>query len=115
MVAVSSARLFVYGSLKRGGRHHDLMARARFLGEAETAPGFGLETIGEYLAMVERPGAASSVPGELFELEEQAEQAEALLSVLDEFEGDDYARREVPVREMSGKIRFALAYLKKPR
>lgn len=109
---MSRAQLFVYGSLKRGGRHHDLMSRARFLGEACTEPGFALEPLGDYLALVERPDAAAvtlPVPGELFEVDA------ALLAALDEFEGEGYERRLVPVREMSGEIRLALAYAAKPR
>ncbi len=37
-------RLFVYGSLKRGRAHHDRLeaARARFVCEARTAPGYEL-------------------------------------------------------------------------
>lgn len=108
---MSSVRLFVYGSLKRGGRHHELIAFSRFLGEAETTPGFALETLpsGDYVALVERPGAPSSVPGELFEVDD------ARLPELDDFEGESYRRSRVPVREISGEIGFALAYLRNPR
>jgi gamma-glutamylcyclotransferase (GGCT)/AIG2-like uncharacterized protein YtfP len=48
-------RLFVYGSLKRGGRHHDELAGAVFLGLATTLPGYRLEPLGEYLALVSVP------------------------------------------------------------
>ena len=108
---MSTDRLFVYGSLKRDGRHHDLMARARFIAEASTAPGFRLEQLegSDYMALLPEPGALASVAGELFEV------SPALLAEIDEFEGHEYERRTIPVREMSGEIRFALAYLKKPR
>jgi gamma-glutamylcyclotransferase (GGCT)/AIG2-like uncharacterized protein YtfP len=53
----ASVRLFVYGSLKRGGRHHEELASARFLGLAETEPGYRLEQLGEYLALLPPPAA----------------------------------------------------------
>lgn len=105
-------RLFVYGSLKRGGKHHDLMAGARFLGEAATAPGFTLVALtfaeGQYWALVPEPGSAGVVPGELFEVPSE------LFRVLDDLEGNEYEKCPVPVREKSGETRFALAYVKKP-
>lgn len=121
-------RLFVYGSLKRGARHHSELAGAAFLGEVRTAPGYGLEAAGEYWALVERPGLSGSVSGELFEVDEP------LLARLDRFEGDDYCRGLV--RLASGRaadpalavlvgqstastdlreISLALAYLKRTR
>ncbi len=103
--------MFVYGSLKRGGRHHELMAGARFLGVAETSSGYELSALasGDYWALVQGPGSLGSVPGELFEIDC------ARLPALDEFEGEEYVRGDVPIREISGEIRFALAYLRKPR
>jgi gamma-glutamylcyclotransferase (GGCT)/AIG2-like uncharacterized protein YtfP len=86
------------------------MEGARFVAECRTAPGFALEALGEYLALVERPGSPSTVPGELFEV------GEGLLAALDEFEGEGYLRGRVPILQMTGdaeEIRFALAYLKK--
>jgi gamma-glutamylcyclotransferase (GGCT)/AIG2-like uncharacterized protein YtfP len=88
------------------------MAGARFVAECRTAPGFAVEPLGEYPALVARPGSASTVPGELFDV------GEARLAELDEFEGDLYVRARVPLVEMTvdgEEIRFALAYLKKAR
>lgn len=110
---MASDRLFVYGSLKRGARHHEELAGARFLGEARTLPGYALELVGEYWALVERPGQESSVPGELYEMTDE------LLARLDEFEGDGYVRGIVPLApsdpEENGRKSFALAYLKGTR
>ena len=129
----ASVRLFVYGSLKRGGRHHDELAGARFLGLAETEPGYRLEPLGEYLALV--PAAPpetgpepepETVTGELFEVDESR------LAGLDAFEGDGYYRGQLKVRPLlvlhppPGRDRaqteheceagvIALAYLKKAR
>lgn len=110
-------RLFVYGSLKRGGRHHDQLAGARFVGLAETGPGYRLEQLGEYPALVRIRDASSaaSVKGELFEVDASQ------LPALDAFEGDAYMRGQItlnatptgPVGEELRKGVFALAYLKK--
>ncbi len=109
--------LFVYGSLKRGGRHHEELAGAQFIGPAETEPGYRLEVLEgtDYLALVPAPsGAAGSVApaptpatvkGELFLVEHSG------LSALDAFEGDAYYRTKVKI----GNGVLALAYLKKSR
>lgn len=109
---MTSVRLFVYGSLKRGARHHAELEGCRFLREVCTARGFAVVQQGErqregeseYLALVRVPEAASTVRGELFEV------AEAFLPALDEFEGEGYERGEVI---LEGEIGSALAYFKK--
>lgn len=141
---MASVRLFVYGSLKRGGRHHDELDGAVFLGEATTLPGYRLEPLGEYLALVPispepeaeqeltkkaqaaKPQAeaeaqpepehetdeatATTVPGELFEVDESK------LSALDAFEGDAYERGNVRLEARSSiNVGFALAYFRKAR
>jgi gamma-glutamylcyclotransferase (GGCT)/AIG2-like uncharacterized protein YtfP len=85
---VTTHRLFVYGSLKRGFRHHDLLGGAPFEGDARTAPGFSLVLQGEYPALV-RSGT-ECVHGELFRVTDE------LLAELDRFEGcPDLYRREL--------------------
>lgn len=52
-------RLFVYGSLKRGFRHHEELAGLECLGEVATAPGYRLVRYGDYPALVRlHPSAA---------------------------------------------------------
>lgn len=77
-------RLFVYGSLKRGFRHHDQLAGARFIALTRSADGYELVRIGQYPAMVGVRGAGRVV-GELYAVDA------ALLRHLDAFE-------EVPER-----------------
>lgn len=79
--------LFAYGSLKRGFRHHELLAGAEFRGEVATAAGYHLVVLGEYPALAD--GGDGSVFGELYAVES------ALLARLDEFEGSEYERRDV--------------------
>lgn len=126
---MASVLLFVYGSLKRGGRHHAELAASRFVGEAQTAPGYALTTLGEYWALVTLGGerappapdsadgadgdsgdSGDSVRGELFEV------PEVCLAGLDEFEGHGYERGKVRLAtEHSCGFREALAYFWKAR
>ena len=57
-------RLFVYGSLLRGEPAHRLLAGARFVAAAETAPGFELVDLGEYPGLLR--GGSGSVQGEVY-------------------------------------------------
>lgn len=101
---MSGVRLFVYGSLKRAGKHHGELKGAEFLGEVATLSGYALEPLGEYLALVERPGSGQ-VAGELFEV------SHSLLPALDDFEGDGYVKAEVTLEH--AKYGLALAYFKR--
>jgi gamma-glutamylcyclotransferase (GGCT)/AIG2-like uncharacterized protein YtfP len=58
--------LFVYGTLKRGQRHHDLLSGQRFLGEATTEPCFRLHDCGPYPCLVEVPDNGIAVRGEVY-------------------------------------------------
>jgi len=57
-------RLFVYGSLLRGERDHELLGGATFLGPMKTAPRYTLVDLGPYAALLER--GRVSVAGELY-------------------------------------------------
>jgi gamma-glutamylaminecyclotransferase len=57
-------RVFVYGTLMRGERHHDTLAGAEFLGPGRTLPRYELVQIDYYPAMLR--GGTSSVIGELY-------------------------------------------------
>jgi len=81
-----STLLFVYGSLKRGRRHHAELRGARFAGVARTAPEYRLLDLGEYPALA---AGSRSIEGELYAV------TESLLAELDRFEGDDYRRAAV--------------------
>jgi gamma-glutamylaminecyclotransferase len=76
---VTTHRLFVYGSLKRGFRHHHVLGAAPFEGDARTAPGFSLVLQGEYPALV--CSGDECVHGELYRVTDE------LLAELDRFEG----------------------------
>jgi molybdenum cofactor cytidylyltransferase len=61
-------RLFVYGTLKRGGGYHEHLAGQRFLREVTSAPGFLLLDLGPYPGLVRRTDGGC-VHGELFEVD----------------------------------------------
>ncbi len=58
--------VFVYGSLKRGFRHHSVLGSAQLVREASTAPGYRLVRYGEYPALARDPGGNERVYGELY-------------------------------------------------
>lgn len=60
------SRIFVYGTLKRGGRNHRFLAGQQFLGPARTLPGFTLYSLGSYPGMVRAPDDTAGVTGELW-------------------------------------------------
>jgi gamma-glutamylcyclotransferase (GGCT)/AIG2-like uncharacterized protein YtfP len=92
-------RLFVYGTLQRGSVNHPLLAGARRLGPARTAPGFALVDLGPYPGMVRRGPAA--VAGELYRA------TPAVLDALDRFEGHPWLFRRVRVPLADGRPAFA--------
>lgn len=95
-------RVFVYGSLKRGFRHHDQLAGARFVREARTAPHYALVVDGDYPALVE--GGATSVAGEVFDV------SAAHLAELDGFEEvpDLYVRAEIELDDGERVLAYLL-------
>ena len=74
-------RIFVYGTLKRGGSNHALLTGQRFLGAVRTPPGFTLYSLGDYPGMVRDPTDIAGVLGELWAVDS------ACLQRLDELEG----------------------------
>ena len=81
-----TVRVFVYGTLMRGGRYHALIAGGVWIGEALTEPGYRLYDLGPYPAM--RRGGTGEVAGEVYEVDD------VTLAELDRLEGHpDYYRR----------------------
>lgn len=59
-------RVFVYGTLRRGGNNHGLLARARCLGEHVTEAGYRMLDIGPYPGVV--TGGDVAIRGEVYEV-----------------------------------------------
>jgi gamma-glutamylaminecyclotransferase len=88
-------RLFLYGTLRRGGSAHHRLAGQRFLGEARTAGGYGLFRLSGYPGLVPVPEHVEGVVGEVWEVDAAA------LARLDAYEGVSeglYRRETVPLR-----------------
>ena len=79
--------LFVYGTLMRGEKSHELLEGALFIVKARTPPRFELVNMGWYPALVD--GGSSAVHGEIYDV------PDALITKLDEYEdAPDLYRRE---------------------
>ena len=77
-------RVFVYGTLKRGGDNHHYIAYQQFLGEARTAAGFMLYSLGDYPGMVRAPDDTAGVTGELWAVDDTCLQQLDLLEGVNE-------------------------------
>lgn len=88
--------LFFYGSLRRGESNHHRVAGQTFLRNAQTAPRYRLLNLGQYTGMVCDDIQGTSIPGELWEVDEMC------LAELDAFEGPDYPRRPVDIEGATG-------------
>lgn len=87
------ARVFVYGTLKRGDTNHHYLAGQNYLGEARTVPGYTLYQPADYPGMIRQPDDAAGVTGELWEISAACRQR------LDQLEGVGEGLYErVPVR-----------------
>lgn len=97
---MTRVRLFVYGSLKRGGLHHEELADAVCSGAARTAPLYRVVAYGPYPALV---AGNTAVTGELYEVAPDA------LPALDAFEGAGYRRAPVKLADGSDAEAYFLA------
>ncbi len=88
-------KLFIYGTLKRGGSNHAYLAGQKFLGPARTAPGYTLYSLGDYPGMVAHATDRDGVQGEVWSVDAHC------LAQLDELEGlveGLYRREPVPLQ-----------------
>jgi len=92
--------IFVYGTLKRGQRRHELLLGQVFLREAVTLPRYRLYDNGRYPCLVEAPESGVAVTGEIWQVEED------VLKRLDDYEGvpDLYVRRRILLQEQASPV-----------
>jgi len=87
-------RVFVYGTLKRGGTNHHYLLGQKFLTEARTQPGYTLYQPADYPGLVIDPTDREGVIGEVWEVSANC------LAALDRLEGVDeglYRRITIPL------------------
>src|SRR5262249_10875389 len=97
-------KLFVYGTLMRGGLRHDALRGQQFLREAVTRPKYLLFDMGGHPGLVVADKDGRAVHGELYEVERR------LIRPLDMIEGSPESYRLEPV-EIEGEAGSVSAYL----
>jgi molybdenum cofactor cytidylyltransferase len=102
--AEGTLRLFVYGTLMRGGARHHVLRGQRFLREALTLPKYLLFDLGAYPGLVVAEGEGQGIHGELYEVER------GLVPALDATEGVPELYRLEPV-EVEGEAAPVFAYI----
>jgi gamma-glutamylaminecyclotransferase len=100
---MGKTKVFVYGTLKRGGRSHHLLDGQEFLGPARTRPAYRLYDRGSYPCLVEDWENGVPVQGEVWRVDDET------LQRLDAYEGLPglYCRKEIALEEFPGA---AVAY-----
>lgn len=97
---MSTHRVFVYGTLKRGESNHNVLLGAEYLGVGFTKPSeWIMLNLGPFPALVDSHGAfAPPVQGELYLVDDTG------LNALDALEGypDFYGRKSIAVYSRSG-------------
>lgn len=88
--------VFVYGSLKHGMTHHNLLQGQRYVGVALTAPRYAMFQLSGYPALIDSSDG-KRLWGELYEVTDDC------VSAMDRLEGvnqDIYERRQVELDEL---------------
>jgi gamma-glutamylcyclotransferase (GGCT)/AIG2-like uncharacterized protein YtfP len=80
-------RIFVYGTLKRGGRYAHFLKGQAFVGEAQTAPVYRMVDAGSYPGMHAAKKNGTSIQGEVWEVDEDSR---ARLDELEDVSGGEY-------------------------
>lgn len=95
----SSLPVFVYGTMRRGQRLHQVLARATPLGLARTAAAYNLFDLEAFPAMTE--GGSTTVTGELWQADK------GTMMVIDAIEGhpEFFVRQEIELAD--GRSAFA--------
>jgi gamma-glutamylcyclotransferase (GGCT)/AIG2-like uncharacterized protein YtfP len=83
---LNSVFLFVYGTLKEGEPGHELMVNARFVGRVMKTHLRWIRDA-EYPSCIETQDPTDFVVGEIWEVPNED------LSLMDEYEGDNYVRK----------------------
>ncbi|MBK8040298.1 MAG: gamma-glutamylcyclotransferase [Verrucomicrobiaceae bacterium] len=99
-------RVFVYGTLKRGGENHSWIEGQRFVSMAKTRPVYRMFDLGGYPGMV-RDVQGMSIEGELWEVDAAGL---AKLDVLEDVAGGEYER--VAMELEGGEMAEGYLYLR---
>lgn len=81
-------RVFVYGTLKRGGDNHGWIEKQQFIAEARAKPVYRMFDLGGYPGMI-RAKEGIAIEGEVWDVDDAGL---AQLDVLEDIEGGEYER-----------------------
>ena len=88
-------RLFIYGTLKRGGSNHHYMHGQQFVDVARTVPAYRLHDMGGFPGMVpDDNGTGLSIEGEVWDV---SDECRAQLDVLEAVDEGEYLYEGVPL------------------
>jgi len=92
------ARVFVYGTLRRGQSNHRLLASAKFVGVGRTAAEYSMFSLGPFPGVVE--GGTTSIVGEIYDVGDDT------LAALDSLEGTPtmYSRETLVLDVPNGMV-----------
>lgn len=85
-------RIFVYGTLKRGGSNHEWLMGQRFTDQAMTRPIYRMYDAGGYPGLVKDSNNGVSIQGEVWEVDAECL---ARLDELEDVAGGEYVREAV--------------------
>ena len=102
-------RLFVYGTLKRGGENHEWINSQTFVAVARTKPLYRLFDLGGYPGMVPTEDGIA-IQGEIWDVDAAGL---ARLDVLEDIEGGEYERVLIELEgEFSSQLVEGYLYLR---
>ncbi|GAL83583.1 gamma-glutamylcyclotransferase family protein ytfP [Sporocytophaga myxococcoides] len=90
LCSVKIEKIFVYGTLRKGGTAYHLMSSCMLLEEGITVSGFKLYDAGEYPFAFYTADPMDIITGDMFEIKED------ILISLDEYEGEEYRKKVLP-------------------
>ena len=99
---MSELRIFVYGTLRRGGFSEHLMDGATWQEATQTAPHYSLWQLSWYPGMTAE--GETSIAGDIYTVPTER------LAALDDYEGDSYRRTQVMLADGSTAIAWVLRY-----
>lgn len=99
-------RVFVYGTLKRGGENHEWIQAQTFVAPARTQPLYRMFDLGGYPGMI-RAESGLAIEGEVWDVDEAGL---ARLDVLEDIDSGEYERVKI---ELEGEFaaQFVEGYL----
>ena len=102
-------RVFVYGTLKRGGENHEWIKTQTFVASARTKPLYRMFDLGGYPGMT-RSENGLSIEGEVWDVNEAGL---ARLDVLEDIEGGEYERVKIELQgEFASQLVEGYLYLR---